>query len=177
MADMLVKLYDLPEVAPLLTRLKAQGIDIRPASPHEKRTVVDWVRAHFYDAWAAECEAAIEQRPVHCFIAVEVDPTPAPDGNPYHLPPEKLVGFACFDATMRGMFGPTGVQANYRGRDIGKALLLASLHAMASERFAYAVIGWAGPTDFYAKAAGATLIQGSEPGPYRGPLTYEPADD
>ena len=175
MADMLVKLYDLPEVAPLVARLKAQNVDVRPAWPHEKRTVVDWVRAHFNDAWAAECEAAIEQRPVHCFIAVEMSPTPVSDGNPYHLPPEKLVGFACFDATMRGMFGPTGVQPDYRGRDIGKALLLASLHAMASERFAYAIIGWAGPTEFYAKAAGATIIEGSEPGIYRGPLTFEPA--
>ena len=44
---------------------------------------------------------------------------------------------------MRGMFGPTGVQPDYRGRDIGKSLLLVCLHAMASERFAYAVIGWA----------------------------------
>ncbi|MEP6776725.1 MAG: GNAT family N-acetyltransferase, partial [Chloroflexota bacterium] len=75
MADMLVKLYDLPEIAPLVTRLKAQGIELRPASPHEKRILVDWVRANFYDAWAAECEAAIEQRPVHCFIAVEKDRT------------------------------------------------------------------------------------------------------
>jgi GNAT superfamily N-acetyltransferase len=172
---MLVKLYDLPEISPLITRLKAQDIEVRPASPDEKRIVVDWVRAHFYDAWAAECEAAIEQRPVTCFIAVEKDRTQAPDGDPYHLPPEKLVGFACFDAKMRGMFGPTGVQADYRGRDIGKALLLASLHAMASERYAYAVIGWAGPTEFYAKAVGATLIEGSEPGIYRGPLTFEPA--
>ena len=172
---MLVKLYDLPEVKPLVARLKESGIEIRQAAPSEKRIVVDWVRAQFYDAWAAECEAAIEQRPVTCFIAVEKGRPQAPGGDPYHLPPEKLVGFACFDATMRGMFGPTGVHADYRGRDIGKALLLACLHAMASERYAYAVIGWAGPTEFYAKAVGATIIEGSEPGIYRGPLTFDPA--
>ncbi len=171
---MLVKLYDLPEIGPLITRLKENGIEIRQASAPEKRIVVDWVRANFYDAWAGECEAAIEQRPVHCYIAVEKDRTHVPDGSPYSLPAEKLVGFACFDATVRGMFGPMGVQTDHRGRHIGEALLLACLHAMTSERYAYAVIGWAGPTDFYAKTVGATIIEGSEPGIYRGPLTFDP---
>ena len=173
MADMLVKLYDLPEIVPLITQLKAKGIEVRQAAPFEKRIVADWVRGHFSETWAAECEAAIEQRPVHCYIAVEKDRTHVPDGSPYSLPAEKLVGFACFDATARGMFGPKGVQGDYRGRDIGKALLLTCLHAMASERYAYAIIGWAGPTEFYAKTVGATIIEGSEPGIYRGPLTYE----
>lgn len=170
MADMLVKLYTLPEVAPLIAQLKAKGIEVRLAAPSEKRTVVDWVRAHFSEGWAAECEASIEQRPVSCYIAVEVSQTHPKSDNPYSLPPEKLVGFACFDTTSRGMFGPTGVQEDYRGRNIGKALLLASLHAMADRRYAYAVIGWAGPVEFYAKIVGATTIEGSEPGIYRGPL-------
>ncbi len=36
--------------------------------------------------------------------------------------------------------------------------------------YAYAVIGWAGPTEFYEKTVGATIIEGSEPGIFRGPL-------
>lgn len=170
MADMLVKLYTLPDVAPPLSRLRGKGIEIRLAAPAEKRVIAEWVRRHFSDGWAAECEAAIEQRPVCCYIAVEKSQAHPATDDPYSLPPEKLVGFACFDATTKGMFGPTGVQEEYRGRDIGKALLLASLHEMANRGYAYAVIGWAGPTEFYAKAVGATIIEGSEPGIYRGKL-------
>ena len=61
MADMLVKLYTLPEITPLLARLKAEGIEVRQAAPSEKRIVANWVRAHFSETWAAECEAGIEQ--------------------------------------------------------------------------------------------------------------------
>jgi len=150
--------------------LKTQDIDVRQAAPYEKRIVAKLVRAHFTENWAAECEAGIEQRPVCCYIAVEKSQAHTTSDNPYSMPPEKLVGFACFDVTTRGMFGPTGVQEDYRGRDIGTALLLACLHAMAARRYAYAVIGWAGPTEFYAKTVGATIIEGSEPGIYRGPL-------
>lgn len=171
MADMLVKLYALPDVGPTITRLQMEGIEVRMAAPSEKRAIVGWVRANFSEGWAAECEAAIEQRPVTCYIAVDKGLNHPGNGNGYALPTEKLVGFACFDATAKGMFGPTGVQEDYRGRDIGKALLLVCLHAMAAQRYAYAVIGWAGPTDFYSKIVGATIIEGSEPGIYRGPLS------
>ena len=68
------------------------------------------------------------------------------------------------------MFGPAGVREDYRGRAIGKALLLTTLHAMAAQRYAYAVIGWAGPVEFYMKTVGAILIEGSEPSIFRGLL-------
>jgi hypothetical protein len=41
---------------------------------------------------------------------------------------------------------------------------------MRDEGYAYAQIGWAGPTKFYEKIVGATIIEGSEPGGYRGKL-------
>jgi hypothetical protein len=41
--------------------------------------------------------------------------------------------------------------------------------------YAYAIIGAPGPTDFYAKVAGATIIEGSDPGVY-GQLYREMAD-
>ena len=164
MSDMLVKLYTLPEITPLVAQLKAVNVEVRLAAPSEKRIVADWVRRHFSEGWADECEAAIEQRPASCYIAVEKSrANVAANDSPYSLPAEKLVGFACFDATAKGMFGPTGVQEEYRGRDIGKALLSACLHTMAARGYAYAVIGWAGPTEFYSKAVGATIIEGSEP--------------
>jgi GNAT superfamily N-acetyltransferase len=80
------------------------------------------------------------------------------------------VGFACYDVASKGMFGAIGVKEGYRKQGIGTALLLACLHAMKDEGYAYAVIGWVASEDFYAHAAGATVIPGSEPGIFRGKL-------
>jgi len=177
MADMLVKLYDLPEAAPLLSSLKETGIEIRQARPTDKRFVTEWVRRTFSDSWAEECGAAIGQRPITCHIAVEKQTGTIPRSGHYDLPGEVLTGFACYDVVSRGMFGPEGVHPDFRGRGIGKALLLTCLCAMKADRYAYAVIGWAGPADFYAKTVGATIIEGSEPGIYRGKLTeLKPTD-
>lgn len=155
MPDMLVKLYELPPVQPVLEQQKAQGIDIRRALPPEKRAVVEWVADKFGNGWASECDVAFSNNPVSCFIAVK-------DGQ--------LIGFACHDATCRDFFGPTGVDPAFRGKGTGKALLLACLDAMAAQGYAYAIIGGAGPVDFYAKVAGATVIDGSVPGIYKGML-------
>jgi GNAT superfamily N-acetyltransferase len=174
MSDLLVKLYTLPDIAPDLARLEAQSIFIRQAEPGEKRTVTEWVSRHFRDpSWAVGCEWSIQRDPVSCYIAVEKETPFTPSADPYVLPREKLVGFACYDVSARGMFGPLGVQEDYRGRGIGRALLLVSLRAMAAERYAYAVIGWAGSDEFYQKAVGAILIEDSAPGIFRGMLYGE----
>jgi hypothetical protein len=170
MSDMLVKLYLLPEIAPLLAELSSAGVEIRQARLSEKRKITEWVRQRFSESTAAECEAAIEQRPITCYIAVERQPGNVSGKSPYDLPPEILLGFACYDVASKGMFGPEGVRQDRRRQGIGTTLLLTCLHAMKADRYAYAIIGWAGPSEFYAKAVGATLIEGSEPGIYRGPL-------
>lgn len=170
MADMLVKLYVLPEITLLLAQLGAEGIALRQGHPSEKHAIPKWVREHFHESWAIECEVGLGQRPVSCYIAVEKEAASTPDSNPYVLPAEKLLGFACYDVSSKGMFGPMGVREDYRGHGIGQALLLTCLYAMRAEGYAYAVIGWAGPAEWYAKTVGATIIEGSEPGIYRGPL-------
>ncbi len=170
MADLLVKLYTLPELAPYLARLKAHSIHLRQADPDEKHVLADWVRLHFQESWALGCEVALEQRPVTCFLAVEKPAAPAPNPDPYALPPELLIGFACYDVTSKGMFGPIGVREDYRSHGVGAALLIACLQAMRADRYAYAVIGWAGPVEFYARTVGAVVIEDSEPGIYHGPL-------
>jgi GNAT superfamily N-acetyltransferase len=153
-----------------LAQLSKERIEVRAAGPSECRTIAAWVRQHFAESWAAGCETALTRDPPSLSIAVEIQPhDPNPD-DPYDRPPELLVGFACYDAGVRGMFGPMGVRTDYQGRDIGTALLLHNLRAMRQERYAYAVIGWAGPIDFYAKTVGATVIADSAPGIFRGPL-------
>ena len=173
MADMLVKLYSLPESHHLMAELANSSIEIRRALPSEKHQVAEWVRKNFWEPWGSECEAAMENRPVTTFIAVEKKISDTASHNPYDQLPEILLGFSCYDATARGMFGPMGVRHDRRGSGIGKALLLACLHAMWSEGYAYAVIGWVGPEQFYEKTVGAVVIQGSEPGLFRGPLSIE----
>ncbi len=155
MPDMLVRLYTLPDLEPMLARQQAQGITIRRAIAPERHLVVEWVRREFGAGWASETEVAFSRVPLSCFVAVE------------H---EKLLGFACYNATCLNFFGPTGVQESLRGRGTGKALLLVCLHAMHTLGYGYAIIGAAGPVDFYTKAVGAMVIEDSWPGIYQGML-------
>jgi hypothetical protein len=53
-----------------------------------------------------------------------------------------------------------------QGRGIGKALLLACLCGLRELGYVYAIIGRAGPIDFYEKAVGAMVIPDSDPGIY-----------
>jgi ribosomal protein S18 acetylase RimI-like enzyme len=150
MADMLVKLYDLP---PLMENI--EGVHLRRALVPEKHIVVNWVRSHFSEFWASETDVAFSNRPVSCFVAV---------AN------EEMIGFACYDVTCKAFFGPTGVGEAARGRGVGKALMLLCLHDMFAQGYAYAIIGSAGPMDFYSKIVGAIVIPDSTPGIYRGLL-------
>lgn len=154
MPDMLVRLYDLPPREPALARAAAFGVVVRRALAPEKPIVLGWVGATFR-AWHAEAEIAFAFAPVRCFVAVA---------------DQALVGFACHDVICRNFFGPTGVAEGERGRGIGVALLLATLHAQREAGYAYAIIGGTGPEAFYAHTVGATAIAGSTPGVYRGLL-------
>ena len=151
MADMLVRLYDLPDLDVRREKLERRGVFIRPPNAWEKPLLLGWVRVHFGAAWTAECETAFTTRPPTCFIAIESD---------------ALIGFACYDCTRLNFFGPTGVADAARGKGVGTVLLLACLHAMRGNGYAYAIVGGLGPAEFYAKAVGATPIEDSTPGIY-----------
>jgi Acetyltransferase (GNAT) family len=153
--DMLVKLYDLPASDAAFARLRLQGVEIRRALAPEKHRVTAWVREHFSEGWVSETEVAFARQPVSCFIAVK-------EG--------RIAGFACHDATCRNFFGPTGVASDVRKSGVGTGLLFACLEAMREQGFGYAIIGGVGPATYYAKTVGAMLIEGSEPGIYRGLL-------
>lgn len=155
MTDMLVKLYDLPPLTPAVDQCAAVGVDIRRALAVEKSLVLRWIGEHFSQNWVNECDCTFARQPISCFLAVE-------NGS--------MIGFACYDTGYRGIFGPTGVSEQARGKGAGKALLLACLHDMVAQSYAYAVIGWTGPQEFYTKVCGAAPIEGSRPGMYRGML-------
>lgn len=153
MSDLLVKLYEMPPHSRTSPGSEAWSLR-KPIGP-EHRLLTSWVAQHFSAGWSSETQVGLGNRPVSIFIALQ--------GT-------TLLGFACYDATARGFFGPVGVLPAARGRGIGAALLRACLDDMHSVGYGYAVIGGAGPTDFYRRTVGAVEIPGSSPGIYRGML-------
>lgn len=162
MPDLLVKLYTLPPVQPLIEALAAEGFAIRRGIAPEKHIVVGWVRDHFGNGWSSETEVAFHHQPVSCWVATH---------------DKRCAGFACYDAIAKAFFGPTGVDETYRGKGLGKALLLACLHDLRAQGYGYGIIGAAGPVDFYTKAVGATVIPDSWPGIYAGLLREDAVDE
>jgi len=149
MADMLVKLYSLPDLT--LSKMSNPGIVIRRPLSSEKRKVTEWIARHFSTGWADECEVTFSHQPVTTFIAFKG---------------KEITGFASYETTCKNFFGPMGISEEFRGQGIGEALLLHALKAMRELGYGYGIIGGVGPADFYSKTVGATLIEGSEPGIY-----------
>ncbi|RIW17078.1 N-acetyltransferase [Algoriphagus lacus] len=148
MKDMLVRLMELPNASELeMKLLEKEKIVFRRAIAPEKHLVSEWVMEQFGAYWKSEVEVAFSRQPISCWIAQR--------GN-------QLLGFACYESTARNFFGPTGTQESERGKGIGKVLLIKSLESMREMGYAYAIIGGVGPAEFYEKAVGAKLIDGSE---------------
>jgi len=82
----------------------------------------------------------------------------------------EVVGFAAYECTRRGFFGPMGVIDRAHGKGVGKALLIAALWGLREMGYVYAIVGAAGPVPFYQKTVGAIIIPDSEPGIYMGLL-------
>ena len=157
MTDMLVKLYDLPDLNPCLEKIRSKGCNVRRAMAYEKTQVLDWVK-EFQPKWVDECEAGFQHSPNKCYIATE-------NGS--------VVGFAVFDVVIKNMFGPTGVDENMRGKSLGTGLMLACMHEMRSNGYGYAIIGGIGPREYYEKTVGAVVIEDSTPGVYVDRLSSE----
>ena len=87
---------------------------------------------------------------------------------------DTIVGFACYDTTAKGFFGPTGVDETERGKGIGEALLMLTLRALRESGYGYAIIGDPGPVGFYKRRLDAFEIPGSKPGVYAGMLKAAP---
>lgn len=141
--DMIVGLYHLP------TAEVAQTIKIKRAFVGDKETILNFVRENFQNNWVYEVEHSLMQSPSKCFLATE-------NG--------KILGFACFDASAKGFFGPIGVDPRRRKENIGQALLIRTLNAMREYGYGYAIIGWVSDAEmFYRKTVGAEFIKGGNP--------------
>ena len=151
MPDLLVNLLKLPELEPLVAELRAQRINIRRAQPFEITAAREFIKNNFSVAWADEISVGFANKPVTVFIATR---------------DHRVIGFAAYECTRKAFFGPTGVAQSERGRGIGKALLIASLWGLRELGYVYAIIGAAGPFEFYRDTVGAIVIPESEPGIY-----------
>lgn len=148
MSDLLVNLYQMKKGYDE-EELKKRGIVLKRAMIPDKNKVLDFVRKNYEEGWVNECEYALFNNPISCFIAVKDN---------------KIAGFSCYDATAKGYFGPIGMAPDMKGGGIGQALLFRTLEAMKEEGYGYAVIGWVGNAiGFYEKCMEVFEIPNSEP--------------
>lgn len=140
--DMIANLNNLPAWT-----LKPQ-YKMKRVFPGEKELVLKFIEENFDKGWVYEAEHAIMQEPGKCFIVTENS---------------TIVGFACYDSSAKGYFGPIGVSKDKRGEGLGEALTLRTMQAMYEYGYGYAIIGWVGPAKFYERVCGATFIPGGEP--------------
>lgn len=152
MADLIVKLYETEAPGSFEAHQKALGIELRKPIGPEKHAIIAWVLDQFGNTWASEVDVALSNQPQTCFVAVKDN---------------RIIGFACYDATALGFFGPIGVAKSHRKNGTGKALLNACLQDMKSKGYGYAIIGGVTDTDFYKYTVGAMLIPDSAPGIYQ----------
>ena len=131
MIDMLVRLYDLPKSDDLYRQVEESGVILRRPGAYEKHLVVEFIREHFSPKWVSEFEIACSRQPISCFIATK---------------DKKVLGFACYETSGKGYFGPTGVAEELRGLGMGKALLFKALEALHADGYALSLIHISEPT-------------------------------
>jgi GNAT superfamily N-acetyltransferase len=140
---MIAPLLSLPSSQPFVSAVEAQGVTVRRAKVWEAGSVRKLIEGRLVPLWAEEAAVAFAHQPVSCFVAF--------DGM-------TVVGFAVYECTFRNLFGPIGVDEAYRGRGIGAALLMKCLEAMREMGYIYAIIGQAGPREFFEKVCGAIAV-------------------
>lgn len=153
--DMIVNLY-LKDVWCDNIKLCSDEYSIKRIFPSDKERLVNFIKHAFPDekGWVYEVEYSLSA--CTCYIAT------------YH---SQIVGFACYDCSGKGYFGPFGVAEEYRKKGLGKILLYSCLDAMKQIGYGYAIIGWVAdsddtansPLEFYKKTTLAEYISNSDP--------------
>jgi mycothiol synthase len=121
-----------------------ESAGVRRATAADRGPAIDWVRGTFGPIWAFEATRCFEhQRPT--MVLAE------PNGE--------LAGFSAWRANNAalGAYGPAGVATAFRGRGLGRDLLVATLSEMRADGFPRALIQWAAAVPFYARVAGAEV--------------------
>ena len=117
----------------------------RRALPTDRAVLIDFVETEFGAGWVESIENGFTQEHISIFLAL--------DG-------ENIIGFACYDVSRnkKGIFGPMGTLKTIRSCKVGYTLLHMALNEMNDIGYEYAVLGEAGPLEFYEKTCGAVVI-------------------
>jgi len=151
MTDMIVSLQQLPPTPAL-----PDGYHIDIVRPWDSQTLVSWVEQAFSKIWANEVLCGLTSQPSKVLV-ISKD--------------SQIIGFAGYNITFPGFFGPTGVLESERGLGLGKILLIEAMHRLHALGHVYAFIGDPGPVDFYQKTLGAVLLPADLPDGYTTPLS------
>src|SRR5215813_11588722 len=130
MPDLLVNLLKLPPLDSAIAPLETNQITVRRAQPFELTPVRSFVNENFSRGWADEVSVGFARQPVSVYIATME---------------REVVGFAAYECTRRGFFGPMGVAEEIQGRAVRQALPIASVWALREPGYAYAVTGRPAP--------------------------------
>ena len=121
--------------------LTAATGDRRPATVTSggRERVLEFIERNFGPIWRFEAAKA------ETIFHIDVD--------------GEIAGFAAQEANNRGLgvFGPTGVGQAFRGRGLGRDLLLASLAELRRLGFDGAIIPWTDAIEFYRKSCEAQV--------------------
>lgn len=120
---------------------------VRKANPSDFEKLASFVNGEFGERWLHSIEYGFRtyKENVPIYIAEQE---------------EVIVGFACYDVVRgkKGLFGPMGTAKQNRVKGVGKQLLHRCLHSMKQDGYEYAIIGQAGPIEFYERNCNARLI-------------------
>lgn len=140
--DLLANLYEIEKNSD-----KNDGFSIVRVLSPDIYALEGFIKDNFGPGWASEIKAGCYKSNPTVFMALQ--------GN-------QIIGFAGYDCTCKGFFGPIGVKADVRAKGVGKALLLTTLNAMREDGYAYAIIGdGEGKFGFYEKCCHARRIESS----------------
>lgn len=138
--DMMVSLrnYTSPEIAP-------SEITFRKAILEDEAFLKKFVEKEFGNGWLEAIENGFQVENIPIYLALQ-------NG--------RIIGFACFDVVRKkkGLFGPMGTSVLNRIQGIGYTLLHYCLREMQEIGYECAIIGEAGPLEFYEKSCNAIII-------------------
>lgn len=120
--------------------------NIRKVAMEDREKLLSFVESQFSKEWSDTIRGAFSSREPSLYLALDSS--------------DEIIGFAAYDVyqNRKGYFGPMGVSLSNRIAGVGFSLLHYCLREMHEIGYEYAVIGGAGPIEFYEKACNAVVI-------------------
>lgn len=140
--DMIVQLRNY-----VYPNLNSELYLIRRATIQDYDLLIQFISKGFSDRWAENIKKGFSFPQIPIFLASN-------NSN------SEVIGFAAYDVVRdkKGLFGPMGVSLSSRIEGVGCSLLHHCLQDMKDIGYEYAIIGNAGPIEFYEHTCNAVVI-------------------